>query len=118
MSLTDIGLFSVENADFSEKEEGVKNHLVCFIPVFGGSGQSYLGAILLHSLSDTHSSNAEQGILVLSLGAVKNNKLHLRIGGAFYMSLVNFALKYLHHLCKCASNPVNIWQAANGKKSL
>lgn len=51
----------------------MKNHLICFIPVFGVSGQSYLGAILLHSLSDTHSSSAEQGILLLSLGVVKNN---------------------------------------------
>lgn len=64
----------------------MKNRLICFIPVFGGSGQSYLGAILLHSLSDTHSSSAEQGILLLLLGAVENNKLCLRLGDAFYVS--------------------------------
>lgn len=94
----------------------MKNHLVCFILVFGGSGQSYLGAILLHSLLDTHSSSAEQGILLLSLRLVKNNKLYLRIGDAFYMCLVNFALQDLHQLSKCTSNPVNIWHVANGKK--
>lgn len=32
------------------------------------------------------------------------------------MSLVNFALKDLHQLCKCTSNSVNIWQAARGEK--
>lgn len=102
MSFTDTGLFSVENADLSEKEEGQEpSHL--FYPLFGGSGQSYLGAIVLHSLSDTHSSSAEQGILVLSLGLVKNNKLYQRLGDAFYMSLVNLAVKNLHELCKCAA---------------
>lgn len=69
-----------------KRRRGGKNHLICFIPVFDGSGQSYLGAILLHSLSDTHSSSAEQEILLLSLGAVKNNKLYLRIGDIFYVS--------------------------------
>lgn len=64
----------------------MQSHLVCFILLFGGSGQSYLRAILLHSLSDTHFSSAEEGILLLSLGIVKNNKWYLRIGVAFYAS--------------------------------
>lgn len=32
------------------------------------------------------------------------------------MSLVKFALKDLHYLCKCTSNPVNIEQTVNRKK--
>lgn len=79
MSLTDTGLFSLENADFSEKEEGGKNCPVCFIPMPSGSGQSYSGAVLLHSMSDTHSLSTEQRILLLSIEVVKNNKSYFKI---------------------------------------
>lgn len=108
MSLIDIGLFSVENADFSEKEEGSEELSHLFYPCVWWVRAKLFGAILLHSLSDTYSSSAKQGILLLSLTAVKNNKLYLSIGGAFFMSLVIFAFENLHHLCKCNSNPVNI----------
>lgn len=101
----------------SQKRRRGKNHLICFIPVFGGSGQSYLGAIVLHSLSDTHSSSAEQDILVLSLGLVKNNKLYQRLGDAFYMSLVNLAVKNLHELCKCVAILLTSGKQQTGKKN-
>lgn len=99
----------------SQKRRRGKNHLICFILVFGGSGQSYLGAIVLHSLSDTHSSSAEQGILVLSLGLVKN-KLCQRLGDAFYMSLVNLTVKNLHELCKHAAIQLTSGKQQTGKK--
>lgn len=102
----------------SQKRRRGKNHLICFIPVFGGSGQSYLGAIVLHSLSDTHSSSAEQDILVLPLGLVKNNKLYQRLGDAFYMSLVNLAVKNLHELCKCAAILLTSGKQQTGKKTV
>lgn len=85
LPLTDWFIFSGE-CWLLRKGGGEWRTISCFIPVFGGSGQSYLGAILLRSLSDTHSSSAEQGILLLSLGVVKNNKLYLKIGDAFYVS--------------------------------
>lgn len=69
-----------------------------------------------HSLSDTHSSSAEQGILVLSLRLVKN-KLCQRLGDAFYVSLLSFAVKNLCKLCKCAAILLTSGKQQMGKNS-
>lgn len=62
-----------------KRRRGGKNCPVCFIPMLSGSGQSYSGAVLLHSMSDTHSLSTEQRILLLSIEVVKNNKSYFKI---------------------------------------